>query len=322
MTSGIIMNTQIAFMRNFSAYAFPIMMTYQASEAVYDLVMTSLDGGWLSRNKFEDMTEQALVQWVKEWPLDVSSLNHMICRGSALHCNGKMALMVNADDHLFLVGKSEGLALFQLRDTLMTALNKIENMAEIAFDPNYGFLTSRIQDVGIGLGGKVRLHLPFLASATPERLVFLAAQMKDVALNPLFETTESAFYVLSNRFTLGVDQDEVLDALQNVAIELMREEYDLRRSRLKSQRLMVEDGVFRALGLAQYARVVSFEEVVHVLSQLRLGVECDMIDHPMGEKIDHAIMTLLSESDLGFQSKSKHHMRGIRYAHILKGLLT
>ena len=92
--------------------------------------------------------------------------------------------------------------------------------------------------------------------------------------------TVGDLYMLCSHATLGRSEPEVIFGMQHIATELIAAEEAARAQLLSSGRVSLEDRVGRATGVALGARLIGFEECYALLSSLRLGAACGMVDHP------------------------------------------
>jgi protein arginine kinase len=85
------------------------------------------------------------------------------------------------------------------------------------------------------------------------------------------------FFQLSNQTTLGSSEFELLDHLGKMVRQVMDYEEQARQVLLRDAPAIIEDKVWRAYGLLRYARALSFEEAMNLLSGVRLGVGVNLI---------------------------------------------
>ena len=74
------------------------------------------------------------------------------------------------------------------------------------------------------------------------------------------------FFQLSNQTTLGSSEPELLDHLGKMVRQVMDYEEQARQVLLRDAPAIVEDKVWRAYGLLRYARALSFDEAMNLLS--------------------------------------------------------
>jgi protein arginine kinase len=85
-------------------------------------------------------------------------------------------------------------------------------------------------------------------------------------------------FQVSNQVTLGQTEEDIIAALISVAGQIAASERAAREALVRERRENVEDRVGRAYGLLSHARIMSSEEAVRLLSDLRLGVSLGIID--------------------------------------------
>jgi protein arginine kinase len=84
-------------------------------------------------------------------------------------------------------------------------------------------------------------------------------------------------FQLSNQTTLGKSERELLDQLGKLVRRVMEHEERARQVLVRDATAILEDKVWRAYGLLRYARTLSFEETMNLLSGVRLGVGLKLI---------------------------------------------
>ncbi len=82
---------------------------------------------------------------------------------------------------------------------------------------------------------------------------------------------------MSNQTTLGSSERELIDHLGKMVRQVMDYEEQARQVLLRDAQAIIEDKVWRAYGLLRYARSLSFEEVMNLLSGLRLGASMKLL---------------------------------------------
>jgi protein arginine kinase len=80
------------------------------------------------------------------------------------------------------------------------------------------------------------------------------------------------FFQLSNQTTLGKSEEDLIDHLDRMVRQVIRYETKARQILMRDAAGVTEDKIWRAYGLLRYARSLSFEELMNLLSGVRLGV--------------------------------------------------
>lgn len=86
---------------------------------------------------------------------------------------------------------------------------------------------------------------------------------------------QGAIYQLSNQVTLGISEREAIDNLKGIAAQIIREERAGREQ--WKQNPHFEDMVWRSLGLLRTARLLTGDEFMALMSNLRVGVAMGVI---------------------------------------------
>ena len=84
-------------------------------------------------------------------------------------------------------------------------------------------------------------------------------------------------FQVSNQVTMGHPEEEIINSLNAVAGQLLLQEREARKVLLRERREQVEDKVGRSFGILKHARIITAEESMRRLSDLRLGLDLGLI---------------------------------------------
>jgi protein arginine kinase len=217
-------------------------------------------------------------------------------RGVAFDEAERVSIMVNEEDHLRMQFMRGGL---RLEDAWEEADRFDDVLAEkiaYAFSPEFGYLTACPTNVGTGLRAGVMLHLPGLAMLQQMQRVIELSETNNLALRGVYgEGTHGAgdFYQISNQVTLGVSEDEILDSVTDAARELVVMERGAREDLRANHREEFRGRVLRAFRLLSSASAISSEETLSLLSQVKLGVELEVLDRTRPETVNDLLLLTL-----------------------------
>lgn len=296
---GIVISSRIRLARNLSGFNFLCKCSKQDREEIQELIISAINGTDLSDRIFYlkidelgNLEKRILVE------RHLISRNHAEAdgaRGVAVLPDESVAIMVNEEDHLRLQILSAGFDLNNLWTKSNLLDDQLENRLEYAFDDKLGYLTACPTNVGTGLRVSVMLHLPALKMTGEIERVFRAARDMHLAVRGLYgEGTEALgdFYQVSNQATLGKTEEEIIAGFtESVVPKIVEYEKRAREALLQKKKLMVEDKVFRALGLLQSARSISSEETLFLLSHLRMGLHMGIVRNIDLETINDLFLT-------------------------------
>ena len=186
-----------------------------------------------------------------------------------------LAIMVNEEDHLRLQSFISG---FRLREAWRRVDELDEEMGghlRYAYHSEFGYLTSCPTNVGTGLRASVLVHLLALVLTQEIAKVLQGISQVGLTFRGLYgEGSEVVgnFFQISNQTTLGKTEEDLIDHLQKIVQQVVQFEKQARNVLLRDARTVIEDKVWRAYGLLKHARSISFDEVMNLLSGVRLGL--------------------------------------------------
>lgn len=202
-------------------------------------------------------------------------------RGVAFESHETRSVMVNEEDHLRLQVLRSGFQLDEAWQDIDNLDDKVEERVTYAFSDEFGYLTACPTNVGTGMRASVMMHLPALQFTKQLEKVFRALQKINLAVRGLYgEGTRASgdFYQISNQVTLGKDEQTILREIREVIPQIIHYEREARKALVQQYQPLVQDKVSRAYGTLKAATMMSAEEMMDLLSTVRLGVSLEMVD--------------------------------------------
>jgi protein arginine kinase len=203
-------------------------------------------------------------------------------RGTAVVLSAKapLSIMVNEEDHLRLQVLVSGLRLKDAWSRVDSLDEELGQALPYAYHHEFGFLTSCPTNVGTGLRASVLMHLPGLVLTKEISKVLHGLGQVGLTFRGLYgEGSEVVgnFFQVSNQTTLGKSEEDLVDHLEKIVRQVIQYEVHARHVMLRDARAVTEDKIWRAYGLLRYARSLSFEELMNLLSPLRLGASLKLL---------------------------------------------
>jgi protein arginine kinase len=195
--------------------------------------------------------------------------------GAAVLAAESWAVLCNEEDHLRIHALSAGLALETAWDVAEGVDTELGRRISFAFHPEFGYLTGCPTNVGTGLRASVLIHLPALVLTREIGKVLQGLAQVGLTHRGLWgegSEVRGNLFQLSNQTTLGKSEAELLDHLGRLVEEVMGHEARAREVLKRDAPALVEDRVWRAWGLLRSARILHYEELLNLLSGVRLGV--------------------------------------------------
>ncbi len=225
----------------------------------------------------DDITKMSLVEKNLISPEFVLKKNET---GSILiNDEENICIMLGNEDHLEIQVFSCGL---DLENTLNLAIEidqKIEEILGYAVSKKYGYLTSCPNNVGTGLRASVMVHLPALSKTKNTKKVLDAIYNFGINIRGVYgENTESTgdMYQISNKQTLGVTEQEIVQNLNVIVDKIMKQERQARKILTKDD-VVFEDLIYRSYGILKYCKKISSEETRDLLSNIKLGTDLGIL---------------------------------------------
>lgn len=283
----IVLSSRVRLARNLEGVPFPGRADGKALAAVAEAVRKSVgDLGAADKHVY------MFVEMDKLPPLERNVLveKHIISphhaddgrghRALVVRDDAAVSIMINEEDHLRIQSMVPGL---NLQDAIALA-NSVDDIIEakntFAYAERVGYLTACPTNVGTGLRASVMMHLPALVLSRQMNRIVAAATQLGLAVRGLYgEGSEATGHIfqISNQLTLGHSEQEIIDNLQAIARQVVEQERAARKALVDSSPDALADRVWRAYGILRYARSLSGQEALNLLSEVRLGIDLKII---------------------------------------------
>jgi protein arginine kinase len=281
--SDIVLSTRVRLARNLQGNAFGPRARVNDREAVLSRVAGAISrSGQLSGatlwelHKVESRTRKILLErrLVSEELLGGKKGEPKPGAGVVLSAREPISIMVNEEDHLRLQSLLSGLRLHDGWALVDRMDEELGQELPLAFHQEFGFLTSCPTNVGTGLRASVLMHLPGLVLTKEIGQVLQGLNQVGLTFRGLYgEGSEVVgnYFQVSNQTTLGKSEEDLVDHLDRIVRQVIQYETQARHVLMKEAPAETEDKIWRAYGLLRYARSLSFEEMINLLSGVRLG---------------------------------------------------
>ncbi len=330
MNSDVVISTRIRLARNLKDYPFPCRLSAQGREKVIDNVKSAVKNSNspvasdFSFIKMSELSSQQSVSLVERRLVSPEFISDSERRALLLSKDESLSIMINEEDHIRLQVIKNGLSLEDAYDTADKLDTLIDENLEFAFDENLGYLTQCPTNLGTGMRASVMMHLPALEkSRAISRIAGNLSKLGFTIRGAHGEGTEpkGALYQLSNQVTLGISEKAAIENLKNITNQLIAQENQARERLCKS--IEIQDNIGRSLGILRSALLITHDEALELLSNVRLGITSKQITDISTETIDK-LMLAVEPATLTVNSKKNlsAHERDIERAEILREALS
>jgi protein arginine kinase len=326
--SDIVISSRIRIARNLRPYSFPMLATNQQSKEVLDQIEQASKNEELETiSRFEfihlsEMKELEKMVLVEKHLISPALANDSRNGAVMLNENESISIMVNEEDHLRIQCMSPGFQIKEAWDLANQVDDIFENQLEYAFDEKRGYLTSCPTNVGTGIRASVMLHLPALVLTQQINRILSAITQVGLAVRGLYGEGSEAIgnlFQISNQITLGQSEDEIIDNLYSVVRQIIEHERAARQKLLTESNHWINDRVSRSFGILSHAVIMDSKEAAQRLSDVRLGVDLEMIPNVSGNVLNEMlVMTQPGFLQQGAGHKLSAEERDIRRAEMIR----
>ena len=286
--SDVVLSTRIRLARNLEGFAFTgrardgerLRVLSKVREAVRSV--PTLAGAVLVRVDELDASDRLLLHERHLVSRELAAIDTptTVRSGAAVLLTDVAGVMVNEEDHLRLQALRSGFNVEGARQAVDRLDDELGSRLPYSFHSEFGYLTACPTNTGTGMRASVLIHLPGLVLTKEIGRVLNGLQSIGLTYRGLYgEGSEVVgnFFQISNQTTLGRSEDDLTEQLTRVVRQLIEKEEEARRVLLRDAGYIIEDKLWRAYGTLRYARSLTFDEAMNLLSGVRLGVGLKLI---------------------------------------------
>ena len=285
--NDIIISSRIRLARNMVDYPFPIALIKSKSKEIIKEVSDSIiSGSDVLKNEFflheletvNSLDRQVLMEKHLISPNLISNADKAAV---LVNSDESISIMINEEDHVRIQCLLPGLQLNEAWDMADKIDDLLEERLKYAFDEQLGYLTSCPTNVGTGIRASVMVHLPALTMTGYINRILQAANQIGLAVRGIYgEGTEflGNVFQISNQLTLGRSELDIIGNLNDVSRQIIQKERDARGTLMENSKLQLEDKVYRSYGILTNARILTSQEAMKLLSDVRMGNDMGIID--------------------------------------------
>jgi len=284
--TDVVLSSRVRVARNLADRPFPHRLSIDDAQQIIAHVQQVMDSNetYAGGERFNliKMTELTPVErqiLVEKHLISPQLLEQYEKKAVVLREDELISVMVNEEDHLRIQCLMPGLQLAEALTLVNGVDDWLEKHVTYSFSEQLGYLTTCPTNVGTGLRASVMVHLPGLVMTGQLRGMLTTVAKLGLTARGLYgEGTESSgnLFQISNQITLGHTEEDIVNNLLLVTRQLMAQERAAREALFSERREQIEDKVGRAYGLLRHARVMTADEAMNLVSDLRLGVYLDL----------------------------------------------
>jgi protein arginine kinase len=280
---GVVISSRVRLARNLAEHLFPGRSEQDERSLVREEIRkASSSVNYFGDAAFFDLEVLTQLDMTVLWERRLISSDLMDKKngtGVLVGRNQSLDLMINEEDHIRMQSLLPGLDLIEAFRIVDQVDDQLQQRLEMAYSPEWGFLTCCPSNLGTGLRASLLIHLPALVRAKKIEKLLNQLECQGILVRGFYgEGSEVAgdIFQISNRATLGRNELEIIENVERVGRSLMEQELETRRYIMDRARRQTEDNIWRAFGILANARMLSTQEYLELSSSLRLGIALEL----------------------------------------------
>lgn len=283
----VVISTRIRLARNLKGVKFPQSIDENRSEEIIARVKNSIltddsINKEYSYHRLKEINPIDRKTLVEEHIISPGLLQNIDNSGYLLRKDQKVTIMINEEDHIRMQILYPGLDLEKAWEQANKLDDVIEKKINYAFDEKLGYLTACPTNIGTGMRASVMLHLPSLVYTNEINRILQAVNQIGLTVRGLYGEGSNAIgnlFQISNQTTLGETEEEIIEKLKSIVIQIINKERKARKAIYNNMKIDIEDKVYRSIGILQNARILTSKEAMDLLSDVKMGIEMDIIEN-------------------------------------------
>ncbi len=269
-----VLSTRVRISRNIDSIPFPVRLNpverLNINRRVYSLLKNSISG--LSFTEMSSLYPYEAVSLAERHLISPEFASQSEGRALITDSRETVSIMLCEKDHIKIQGFSDGLDTETAYENAVFYDDFLNSQLHFAFDSKLGYLNQSPADLGTGMKVSVLMHLPALSkTGTMEKLSATAGKLGIVIRGSYGDaaSVKGDIFRISNVVTMGISEAEALDNLKSFALQLATRERRTAESFIED--INIRDRINRSAGLIENAVLMSIDEMMELLSWVRLG---------------------------------------------------
>ena len=157
--NDIVLNTTIQLSRNIEKLPFPEKLTVadgrKNADNIYNSIKDTLENDQFKLYEIWNEDKNSINKYVDKHLISEKLLKNSDKASFIINEDETISIMINEEDHIKIQCITSGLNLEEALDNVVNIDEKIEENIKYAFDEDFGYLTSRIENVGAAMNVSV-----------------------------------------------------------------------------------------------------------------------------------------------------------------------
>ena len=321
----IVISSRIRLARNIEKITLPQRMSEEDGLRVVELVENTVEKCEKDKYKLHNIKDLKDIErrlFVENHLISPDLLKKPDVSSFLLREDEKVTVMINEEDHIRIQALYSGLNLDESFKLCNIVDDLIEASLDYSFDEKFGYITSCPTNTGTGLRASVMVHLPCLVLTGNINGILQAVNQLGLAVRGLYGEGSGSLgniFQISNQITLGETEEDIISKLKGIVTQIINKERQSRKLLLNTKKVETEDKIYRSLGTLQNARILSSEESMSLISDVRMGVAMGIVEDIDINKLDLLAMEIQPANiNKGNEEQLDSKQRDIKRSEILR----
>ena len=281
MIEPVVISSRIRLARNFHDLPFPNKLSDLESATSVSKAIFAILGDDFEFRRLKHMDSNSCLRLLENHTISKELIDNKDISGYAMSPDGQVTVMINEEDHLRLQCIINEFDLKKCYIKLSEIDDKILGKIDMAYSKELGFLTACPTNV---------VMKQLVETLSQNGLVVRGLFGEDSAC-------EGYFYQISNRYTLGLTEEEIIDLVTKNVSKIIEMELSSRKTLKQVNKNVIIDMCYRAYGLLTNSYMMPLDEAIMQLSKLRFGVVLGLVKLKNPKIIDD-LYTLIQPAHL------------------------
>lgn len=292
--SGNIIMSRVRLARNIKDMPFsldPVSAREVVKKVNRALVKTDTFNLYFVSN-LDDLTLEAMKE---KHLISQNLIENRECGAALVNLDESLSIMINEEDVIREQCFMRGLRISEAYKRLDGIDDELGKNLDIAFDDNLGYLTACPTNLGTGMRASVMLFLPALTESGKIQDVISEVSASGLTVRGLYgegSSAEGSMYQISNEVTLGISEYDIIKSVEEAVLSICRLERDYEEKLYVKKELRTMDRAKKAYGVLTNAVLLSYNEFLSLIAEVKLGAILGMINISDVEAIDDLIVSV------------------------------
>ncbi|MBE7087342.1 MAG: ATP--guanido phosphotransferase [Clostridiales bacterium] len=294
-TRGNIIMSRIRLARNLNGYPFVIKSVPLAKDIIKKVNRAVVKCDTFNLFYMSNFSDLKLEAMKERHLISQNLIDNKLCGAALINADESISIMINEEDVIREQCFMRGLRVSEAYKKLSQIDDELVKNLDIAYTEKWGYLTACPTNLGTGLRASVMMFLPALTESGKIDDLALEAKRLGLTIRGVYgegSRAEGYVYQISNEVTLGVTESEILAQVEEAVERICVAERAEMKKLFARNKLKVMDRSRRSFGILTNALMLTYDEFLRHLAQVKIGIMLDVINIKDIEKLDDLMVSV------------------------------